>query len=186
METTFDVQYQNVLGYFPKIVQKEVDKEYYAGLNALLQTLPNYSERQEQALSILCVGTEFFNKDQYDEAYIYFENSKSLLATPDAWFYCGMVNFQKENYERAIQEFSAAILLFEEYGDAHFFRGKSIYELLHWSDNTQISPENNDLFKIMLDDLFYVFQTCNVEIGDVNEAYTMIKEVEYWMRSQGL
>ena len=145
----FETQYQGLLSSYPKVLKKEQDRSLVdATMNALNASIT--PDRRRQSESLLNEGMRLYQLDKNDEAYQKFEQSKAICANGDAWHHQGVINFQKQNFGRAFEEFSAAIMLYKEYASAYRFRALCVLFLLEENGSLNQTSELKDFAKANL------------------------------------
>lgn len=134
-------QLQQLSESYPKVVAKEKNRTQIdaamASLNASITP-----ERRMEGMLLLQEGIKLYQLDKNSEAYDKFEQCKAIYANADAWHHQGVINFQRENFPRAFEEFSAAILMFKDYASAYRFRALCILFIL---ENNRMLNKNSDL-----------------------------------------
>lgn len=159
------LQLQGMMASYPKVLKKEQERGAIdAAMSALYaSTTP---QQRKQCETLLFEGIKLYERDQNDAAYAKFEECKAVYANGDAWHHQGVINFQRENFERAFEEFSAAILLYKDYASAYRYRALSILLLLE--ENGQLN-QSSDLINFAKSNLRKA-----IELGD--EAAREVQE----------
>jgi tetratricopeptide (TPR) repeat protein len=145
----FKTQLQGLVSSYPKVLKKEQDRAVVdATMNALNASIT--PERRRQCETLLNEGMRLYQLDRNDEAYEKFEQSKAVYANGDAWHHQGVINFQKQNFGRAFEEFSAAIMLYKDYASAYRFRALCVLFLLEENNNLNQTSELKDFARANL------------------------------------